>query len=89
MTLFLLTLLQDEDCHTVTRPDNGDGFDFAPVPGQELRFNLLARKIMSCPGAFSAFSRHDGAGGYRNLQIIPHDDGGFSRAILNGMRAEG
>jgi hypothetical protein len=88
MTVFLLTLLREADCLTVTQPETGDGFDFAPAPGQEQRFNLLARKIMGCPGAFSAFSRHDGEGGYRNIQIIPHDDGAFARAVSQGLKPE-
>jgi hypothetical protein len=88
MTVFLLNLLKETDCHTMARPENGDGFDFSPIPGQEIQFNRMARQVMSGSGAFSAFSRHDGEGGYRTFQIIPHDDGAFARAVMPGVIPE-
>lgn len=87
MTTCLLALLRDADCHAMARPETGDGFDLIPLPGQESQFNCLARQVMDCPGAFSAFGRHDGEGGYRKVHIIPHDDGTIARAVLKSLKS--
>lgn len=70
MPLFLTTLREGSECHSVEQAS--DGFLIVPVPGREEAFNDLARRVINgANGDYAAFPRLDGHVGYDGVHIIP------------------
>lgn len=69
MPLFLITLRQESENHTVE--EVADGFLIHRREGREDQFDDLARQVINAVGPFAAFPRLDSDGRYDCVHIIP------------------
>ena len=68
MPLFLLTLREGSECHSVE--PTPEGFTIARTTGHEEEFNTLARRVIDTNGPYVAFPVPDGQGGYEAVHIV-------------------
>lgn len=71
MALFLRSLSEPSADHRIDRLT--EGFLILPVPGRELEFDDLARRVCESYGPFAAFSRKGEDGIYDCVHILPED----------------
>lgn len=68
MPLFLQSLREGSECHTVE--STPEGFTILSKDGREQEFNALARRVINTDGPYVAFPVPDGQGGYEAVHLV-------------------